>query len=170
MVLVGLDVVRWRDMVPPEVPRRRSREGVVGPIRTAQLSDVSAIVAVEAESFDARMRWSEEDLRSEVGQGHVIVVEADGDVVGYCSFRVRDGDGRIDSVAVMKSWQGNGFGKKLVLQSLKEMFHVGAEFVELDCHESLDGFYSQMGFDRCGTYTTGIGERQVRRLVMRWVP
>jgi len=139
-------------------------------IRTAWLTDLNDITLVEAAAFAGRLRWTDEDLRSEIGQGRVIVCQLDGvaRAVGYAAFRVRDGIGSLDSVGVHPHWQSRGVGSELTRRAVHEMRH--AECVELDCDASLEGFYARMGFEACGRYTSGIGARQVSRLVMRWVP
>jgi N-acetylglutamate synthase-like GNAT family acetyltransferase len=139
-------------------------------IRVARLSDVVDLGDIEQAAFGPRVAWSVDDLRSEVEQGRVIVYHPPGvsKAVGYCSFKVRDGLGELTSVAVHPHWQRRGVGRALVQVAQARMQH--AECVELDCDEPLELFYNRLGFDRCGQYTRGIGEKQVSRMVMRWVP
>jgi ribosomal protein S18 acetylase RimI-like enzyme len=138
--------------------------------RNALLIDVPDIVSIESAAFGPDLRWTDEDLRSEVDQGRVIVCELDGvsRVVGYAAFKIRDGVGTLNSVAVHPHWQSRGIGGFLTTQAVARM--QDAECIELDCNTDLVPFYRRFEFDVCGFYTTGVGLKQRARVTMRRMP
>ncbi len=138
--------------------------------RIALPTDMSDLVAIESAAFGPDLRWTEEDLRSEVDQGRVIVCELEGvsRVVGYAAFKIRNGVGTLASVAVHPHWQSRGIGGFLTARAIECM--QGAECVELSCNTDLVRFYRRFQFDICGFYTTGGGRKQRARVAMRRMP
>ena len=60
--------------------------------------------------------------------------------------------GHIEDVAVSVRHQGHGTGTKLVAYLLEEARRRGCYRTTLDCEEHLIGFYTRMGFERCGVH------------------
>lgn len=89
----------------------------------------------------------------------VAVAVCDGRVVGAATLLVErkfihNGGlaGHIEDVAVSAQHQGGGIGTKLVAYLLEEARRRGCYRTTLDCEERLVGFYTRMGFERCGVH------------------
>ena len=66
--------------------------------------------------------------------------------------------GHIEDVAVSVRHQGHGIGTKLVEYLLEEARRRGCYRTTLDCEERLVGFYTRMGFERCGVHMRVSGD------------
>lgn len=89
----------------------------------------------------------------------VAVAVCDGRVVGAATLLVErkfihNGGlaGHIEDVAVSAQHQGHGIGTKLVEYLLEEARRRGCYRTTLDCEDNLAGFYTRMGFERCGVH------------------
>ena len=84
-------------------------------LRTMTRDDIPAVEQIEQTCFSDA--WSEklisDMLESEWDEAWVLV-DADGDVIGYANFRFLAGEGELMRIAVLPEYRGRGESKKLM--------------------------------------------------------
>ncbi|MFE6995675.1 ribosomal protein S18-alanine N-acetyltransferase [Microbacterium sp. NPDC057659] len=125
-------------------------------IRTAETSDLEAIMALENSSFpdDA---WSEQTMAAEVASehNHYLVDEEDGRVIGYGGVRALRGapDSDIQTIALDPAYRGQGRGRRMLRLLLDLARERGARdtFLEVrDDNEVAQALYLSEGFAEIG--------------------
>ena len=134
-------------------------------------TDVQTVVAIEAESFhDA---WNENMVTDEYNNSltHYLIMEADGEVVGYAGFWLVAGEAQITRVAVAKSERGKNYGNLLSAAIVKKAWELDAEAVTLEVRES--NIAAQRAYANCGFVSEGIRpnyyEDNHENAVIMWV-
>jgi ribosomal protein S18 acetylase RimI-like enzyme len=131
-------------------------------IREANLDDVGDVVRIGMQGFgdddektDSRTRrtqgWIKEPLRL------VYVAEFEGAAVGTATlFLVPDStDGFINGMAVLPEYQGRGFGRQILFESVAGLISRDRERVMIEVqtdNERALGLYESVGFERSVTY------------------
>lgn len=94
-------------------------------------------------------------LHDPVAGRHVIVSVADGNIVGYLSWRVgpKPRHGEIYMVAVSPTWRSHGVGRQLCDHALAAMKEEGVDVVGIgtgddDFHKAARGLYESLGFTK----------------------
>lgn len=122
--------------------------------REMSAADIKAVVIIEAESFfDA---WNENMLLDELNneRTHYLIMEADGNTIGYAGFWLVAGEAQVTRVAVLKSERGKGYGTTLSAALVKKAWELDAEAVTLEVRES--NIAAQRAYLTCGFVSEGI--------------
>jgi phosphinothricin acetyltransferase len=150
-------------------------------IRPATLDDAPAIATIYNQGIEDRLATLETQLRSPDerrewlaarGPRHpVVVVEADGRVVGWASLNSFNPRPAYDNVAdisvyVERAWRGRGVGRRLIARLVELARAIGYHKLVLAAfpfNEAGMALYRRMGFGTVGIY------REQGRLDGRWV-
>ena len=123
-------------------------------IRPMQISDLPKVLDIEQELFPSDA-WTEQLFLGELAEvpnsRAVSVFELDGQVIGYASLRFVDREADVNTIAIAKQFQGQGFGKKLLVWMLEEAKLKGAREIFLDVradNPAAVGLYQNEGFER----------------------
>ena len=122
--------------------------------RDMTAADIKAVVAIEAESFyDA---WKENMVLGEVNNDltHYLIMEADGETIGYAGFWLVAGEAQVTRVAVIKSERGKNYGTRLTAALVNKAWELDAEAVTLEVRES--NIAAQRAYLTCGFASEGI--------------
>ena len=120
-------------------------------IRDATLADLAALVAID--SAAAPFPWSSGQFADSLVSHRVLVLEEDGEAVGFLIYnRVLD-EAELFNVAVDPSRQGRGHGAALVARLIElNRCHASRIFLEVRAsNERAIDLYQRMGFIRQGT-------------------
>ena len=114
--------------------------------------DVQSVMAIEEELFPVDP-WTQEMFWSELAQApegrEVVVLESNGELVGYASMRVAGADGDINTIAVASHVQGKGFGRALMDWIIERFSARGVQqaFLEVRSnHDRAHDLYLSYGF------------------------
>jgi ribosomal-protein-alanine N-acetyltransferase len=121
----------------------------------SSLSDLDAVLAIEAESFTSP--WTREMYLAElenVGVSFCYLARDDsGDIIGFCSFwRVLD-ELHVNNLAVAPPYRRRGIGTGLLTHVLNEGAKLGAHRATLEVRRSNDvarHLYERLGFATAG--------------------
>lgn len=122
--------------------------------RKMAAADIKAVVQIEAESFyDA---WNENMVLGEVNNAltHYLIMEADGELIGYAGFWLVAGEAQITRVAVCKRERGKGYGTRLTAALVAKAWELEADAVTLEVRES--NLAAQKAYLTCGFASEGI--------------
>ncbi len=121
--------------------------------RLLEEKDINRIHEIECANFSAP--WTKESLLGEIisERSHYIVVENNGEVIGYCGFWKIFDEGHITNIAVDQPYQGKGVGSRLI----KEMLELGKTLdvvsytleVRVSNLQAI-GLYEKFGFENVG--------------------
>ena len=149
--------------VPSKAPMGMSPQSTVSTgmphasVRHASVTDVNNILSIE-NSLEKNGNWSYEDILEEVKRERslVLVVEKDAcrSVVGWAvGWLVPPDEFQVLEVAVHQAEQGNGFGKKLMVELLEEVRLKNVTIALLEVRASNDraiSLYAHAGFEVVG--------------------
>ncbi len=138
-------------------------EGMIT-VRAMEKTDVRAVYEIEVLSF--RTPWSYRSLMGELKNSvaHYAVMEADGEIIGYCGMWVLFEEAHITNIAIRPERRGNGYGKQLLHGAMRAAASFGAEMMTLEVREHnvvARKMYDQMDFLQQGRrkrYYTDTGE------------
>ena len=123
-------------------------------IRPMTKDDLAAVLVIEADLFPIDA-WTKELFLGELAEvsisRDVSVVVLDTQIVGYASFRYVGKQGDVNTVAVSKDQQGNGFGTALMdwLESQATLRNVREIFLEVRSdNEAAMKMYASRGYER----------------------
>lgn len=134
-------------------------------IRKMTLDDIPIIAQIERESFT--MPWSPGAFRDELTQNpfaHYIVLELDGQVVGYAGMWVLLDEAHVTNIAVREAFRGRGLGERLLREMMAVARQQGAKRMTLEVrvsNERAQRLYRKLGFAPSGVrpgYYTDNGE------------
>ena len=121
-------------------------------IRNAVVADTPKIVALELDIFDNPYPY--QIVESDIKANKVMVMEHDGNIVGYITVSHVLDTGEIERVAVHKDFLRRGYATQLMNEALKHLSSLGVKdiFLEVrdDNHQAI-GLYT-----KCGFVTTGV--------------
>lgn len=123
-------------------------------IRRMQYRDVRQVAALEAATF-ARP-WSEQSFRREVEENAVaryLVLEKDGEILGYAGAWVVMDECHITNIAVAESERGKGWGRRLLAALMQYVSNLGAGWADLEVRVSnlrAQQLYRSAGFVSIG--------------------
>jgi ribosomal protein S18 acetylase RimI-like enzyme len=125
-------------------------------IRTARVSDIDALAAIENAVFEAD-RISRKSFRHLVGAGTaaVVVAESGGRIAGYCVVLFRKGSlaARLYSIATDAGTGGSGHGRALLDAAERAARASGRRSLRLEVREDNDRarlLYERNGYRRTG--------------------
>ena len=119
-------------------------------IRRAKTDDIMAIVKLEKQG-----------LRSTLGANFIyneivnnpfamyFVIELNGQVIGYIGYHVIDENAEILNFVISKLYQGNGYGTKILDETLNEVDRLGVKTITLEVRVSnkrAQKLYEKFGF------------------------
>jgi ribosomal-protein-alanine N-acetyltransferase len=161
--MIGLP--QWLD--PPELR-----------IRTATQDDCADLAKIHAGSFGRD--WSEAEFDALLRQDNIHAFLAlrrntfrRPIAAGFVLVRVAEGDSEILTIAVARSWQGAGIGRRLMEEALRLVYREGVETLHLEVeaeNQVAVGLYRSLDFETVGErkayYSQGRSEGRTA-LVMR---
>ncbi len=125
-------------------------------IRRAEAGDLTAMMDIELQVFPGTA-WSTEQMADELARTAdtrwYAVAESEGLVVGYVGLYVSTPDADVQTVAVAKSHQGGGVGRRLVAAAIDHAWQVGCARIFLEVradNEPALTLYATEGFVRMG--------------------
>ena len=122
-------------------------------VRPMTKEDLDAVYLIETLSF--RSPWSKHSLAGELKNrvAHYVVMEQDGEVIGYCGMWVLFEEAHITNIAIHPHHRGNGYGKQLLLAAMEHAASFGAEMMTLEVRETnlvAQNMYEKFGFMQQG--------------------
>lgn len=141
-------------------------------VRTAEASDLGAIMAIERASFDASA-WQAETMQAEIGSewGRYIVAEEPGGLaLGYAGLRAVGVEGDVQTIAVAAEARGRGVGRALLAELLVEAGRRGVRelFLEVRADNPVArGLYESVGFREIGVRPRYYQPEDVDAVVMK---
>jgi len=121
-------------------------------IRSAELNDVTAILAIERQATSAA-HWTYEEYAKLVGSGVVLVAEDTGQLCGFIGAKVVAGEWEIENVAVSEGFLRRGIAGELVCELVRRAKGEAAAAILLEVRESnlaARGLYEKHGFSEVG--------------------
>lgn len=122
-------------------------------IRQMRPDDIDKVYAIECECFSHP--WSKEAFLNEINQrlAFYLVVEKDGEVVGFAGVWLILDEGHITNIAIKKAFQGQGLGYLLTAKLLVEIKRKGIHKITLEVRKSntkARSLYKKLGFVEAG--------------------
>ena len=118
-------------------------------VECAVEGDLKEIVAIEGECFGDEA-WTKEMIQSDFNQRSLYkVVRTDGDIAGYISLLLLEGEAELLRIAVKKRYRKKGFGKALLEAVIEECNDRALEKLYLevkDTNEQAKRLYLSEGF------------------------
>ena len=105
-------------------------------VRPMTKDDIDEVYRIETLSF--RSPWSRHSLAGELKNrvAHYVVMERDGEVIGYCGMWVLFEEAHITNIAIHPDYRGQGSGKELLLAAMEHAASFGAEMMTLEVRET----------------------------------
>ncbi|MGM7724261.1 ribosomal protein S18-alanine N-acetyltransferase [Metabacillus sp. Hm71] len=141
-------------------------------IRRMQIEDIEQVYQIELNSFTSP--WSKESLYYELEQNlfaKYLVVEYEGQVVGYCGLWVIMDDAQITNIAVHPDYRGKKIGEALIKFAIQLSKEMNAKRLSLEVRVSnhiAQALYKKVGFESGGIRKRYYTDNQEDALVM-WV-
>lgn len=122
-------------------------------IRQMQLDDLEQVMEIENENFS--VPWTETGFFTFLIREDTLflVAQEKEEILGYCGVVMVQDEGDITNVAVKKSWQNQGVGKKLMEELVKPTEQEGVARLFLEVRASNEPalrLYRNMGFVQTG--------------------
>ncbi len=121
-------------------------------IRRMEEQDIPAVARMEQQLFSSP--WSEKSFHEALGQDVLFLVAARQDMpVGYCGMYCSQEEGEITNVAVLDAFQGQGIGRRMLGELLRQASVRGIRRVFLEVRVSNSKairLYESLGFQNCG--------------------
>ena len=128
-------------------------------IRPAAIDDASVLTQI---ALDAKRYWGypedwikhwEADLTISpefIGENHVYVVEADGEIRGFYALCVSGEKAELEHMWVTPASIGTGVGKELFLDAMERAAALAVRDVQITSDPNAAGFYKRMGATQIG--------------------
>lgn len=119
-------------------------------IRRMTLDDLDAVVAIEAATF--AMPWSRDSFYQELTRNvaaRYLVAEVDGKVIGYAGAWIILDESHITNIAILESYRGHGYGRKLTEGLMQYLSNLGAAYATLEVrrsNERAQNLYKSLGY------------------------
>lgn len=123
-------------------------------IRRMRLEDVDQVLLVEKQSFATP--WSREAFVNELTQNHFahyVIIELDGELIGYCGMWIIVDEAHITNVALLPEYRGKGFGETVLRGMMRAARAYGAQKMTLEVrvsNEVAQRLYRKLGFEEHG--------------------
>lgn len=141
-------------------------------IRSADASDLDAIMAIEQASFGASA-WDRETMRAELASEwgrYLLADDGDGAALGYAGLRAVGVEGDVQTIAVDAAARGRGIGRALLLELLAEAERRGVRelFLEVRADNPVArALYASVGFLDIGVRPRYYQPEDVDAVVMK---
>ncbi|MGA8540016.1 MAG: ribosomal protein S18-alanine N-acetyltransferase [Terriglobales bacterium] len=122
------------------------------PIRSATLSDVPAILAIEQQSSSAA-HWVPDRYNKLLNSGIVLVAEEAGKIVGFICAKAVAGEWEVENVVVAADFRRRGIAKELLCNLIDLARSAAASAILLEVRESnrpARGLYENASFCEVG--------------------
>lgn len=126
----------------------------LGNVRPMHSFDIDAVLAVERASF--LTPWSRAAFEAEMDDNelaHYLVIEADGEVIGYAGMWMILDEAHVTNIAIAPGFRSKGLGTVLVTALIDSAIQLGATCMTLEVRASnLDAqrLYRRLGFEPRG--------------------
>ncbi|WP_407638481.1 ribosomal protein S18-alanine N-acetyltransferase [Bacillus alveayuensis] len=140
--------------------------------RQMTLADIDDVLKIEHASFT--LPWSRESFYNELAHNnysHYIVMEWNGQVIGYCGMWLVMDEAHITNVAVLPEFRGRKLGEALMRKAMETAKELGAKTMTLEVRVSnhvAQSLYRKLGFLNGGIRKQYYTDNQEDALVM-WV-
>lgn len=107
-------------------------------LREMTLTDLNTIDVLEKELF-LDSAWSKDEYAYELKNNpydHYVVIENEGDILGYCGYYVLYENAEILTIGVSKKHQGHGYARLMMEHMLSRARQLGAEVMSLEVRKS----------------------------------
>ncbi|ACJ32589.1 ribosomal protein S18-alanine N-acetyltransferase [Anoxybacillus sp. LAT_35] len=140
--------------------------------RFMTIQDLDRIVEIEQRSFT--LPWSRSSFHQELTNNpyaRYIVMEHDGQIIGYCGMWLVMDEAHITNIAVLPEFRGKKLGEALMKQAMALAREEGAKTMTLEVRVSnivAQSLYRKLGFLNGGIRKRYYSDNQEDALVM-WV-
>jgi ribosomal-protein-alanine N-acetyltransferase len=140
--------------------------------RQMTLDDIDDVVKIEHASFT--LPWSREAFYNELihnNYSNYIVMEYNGQIIGYCGMWIVIDEAHITNVAVLPEFRGKKLGEALMRKVMETAKELGAKTMTLEVRVSnhvAQSLYRKLGFLNGGIRKHYYTDNQEDALVM-WV-
>jgi [ribosomal protein S18]-alanine N-acetyltransferase len=140
--------------------------------RQMTLDDIDDVLKIEHASFT--LPWSRESFYNELvhnNYSNYIVMEWNGQVIGYCGMWLVIDEAHITNVAVLPEFRGKKLGEALMKKAMETAKELGAKTMTLEVRVSnhvAQSLYRKLGFLNGGIRKQYYTDNQEDALVM-WV-
>ena len=139
-------------------------------IRALAKEDVSQVLTIEKETFS--MPWTKRDFEAVLtnAQNLYLVVEKEGEILGYCGLMAVLDEGQITNVAIKKEYRHQGLGQLMLEKLLREGENIGLTQYTLEVRESNQAaraLYNRIGFIEAGV-RPGFYDKPKENAVIMW--
>ncbi|ASA97366.1 MULTISPECIES: ribosomal protein S18-alanine N-acetyltransferase [Anoxybacillus] len=140
--------------------------------RFMTLQDLDRIIEIEQRSFT--LPWSRSSFHQELTNNpyaRYIVMEHDGQIIGYCGMWLVMDEAHITNIAVLPEFRGKKLGEALMKQAMALAREEGAKTMTLEVRVSnivAQSLYRKLGFLNGGIRKRYYSDNQEDALVM-WV-
>jgi ribosomal-protein-alanine N-acetyltransferase len=140
--------------------------------RQMTLDDIDDVLKIEHASFS--IPWSRESFYNELvhnNYSNYIVMEWNGQVIGYCGMWLVIDEAHITNVAVLPEFRGKKLGEALMRKAMETAKELGAKTMTLEVRVSnhvAQSLYRKLGFLNGGIRKQYYTDNQEDALVM-WV-
>ncbi|NLO93912.1 MAG: ribosomal protein S18-alanine N-acetyltransferase [Clostridiaceae bacterium] len=122
-------------------------------VRSMKKQDVDGVYEVERASFTSP--WTKYMLVEELSnsKAHYMVIDADGEILGYCGFWKIIDEAHITNVAVHPEYRGQGYGRVLISAMIQRAKELDVIAMTLEVRVSNDiaiSLYKDFGFVASG--------------------
>lgn len=124
-------------------------------IRPMTVLDIDAVAAIEEICF--AVPWSRASFKRELNENkstaRYLVIEREGQVIGYAGMWLVIDEGHITNVALHPDWRGKGDGERIVRALVDLAFSQGLIYLTLEVRRSnmaAQNLYRKVGFTSVG--------------------
>jgi ribosomal-protein-alanine N-acetyltransferase len=136
------------------------------------LTTHEACLVAELEALCFPDAWDAERIAGAMHSGlRLVGAFAEGQLVGYLSYRSAAGEAEIVNLAVYLAMRRQGFGRQLLAAALQKWHEDGVEYAYLEVRASnvaAKGLYMSSGFIQVGQRTGYYADTGEDALVLRW--
>lgn len=122
--------------------------------RSMRMADIPVICAIEQEAFTTP--WSAEAFENELTNNlfaRYLVMERQGDIIGYCGMWTIMDEAHITNIAVRAVHRGQGYGERLLREIQQTAVFFGCSRMTLEVrvsNERAQKLYRKLGFEDAG--------------------
>lgn len=130
-------------------------EELTAAFRSMQLADIGTICEIEKASFSTP--WSEGAFYNELVNNHFahyLVLEYQGDIVGYGGMWVIMDEAHVTNIAVREAYRGKKLGEQLMLQMQATAVFLGA--VKMTLEVRVTNYVAQRLYEKLGFRPAGV--------------
>jgi ribosomal protein S18 acetylase RimI-like enzyme len=122
-------------------------------LRAATTTDIGDLALLDAACFNILWHMGAADLRQLLLFGHLTLAEIEGSLAGYMALTTRDDIAQVARLAVHPEWAGQGIGRQLLVDGLREAADLGCRSAVLNTqadNQRAQALYRSLGFHPTG--------------------